>query len=47
MPDLLAQISAEEQISSVTADGIYNTKGCHTTIAALGADATSGILLNQ
>jgi len=39
LPDLLAQIPAEEQIGSVTADGIYDTKGCHTAIAARGAGA--------
>ena len=39
MPDLLAQIPAEEQIGSVTADGICDTKGCHIAIAARGADA--------
>ena len=39
LPDLLAQIPAEERIDSVTADGIYDTKGCHAAIAARGADA--------
>lgn len=39
MPDLLAQIPAEEPIGRVTTDGIYDTKVCHTAIAARGADA--------
>ncbi len=39
LPDLLAQIPAEERIGSVTADGIYDTKGCRGAIAARGADA--------
>ena len=30
LPDLLAQIPMQERIGSVTADGIYDTKGCHT-----------------
>lgn len=39
LPDLLAQIPARERIGSVTADGIYDTNGCHAAIAARGADA--------
>ena len=39
LPALLAQIPTEERIDSVTADGIYDTKGCHGAIAARGADA--------
>lgn len=39
LPDLLAQIPADERIDSVTADGIYDTKGCHGAIAARGAGA--------
>lgn len=39
LPDLLTQIPLEEQIGSVTADGIYDTKTCHAAIAARGADA--------
>jgi len=37
LPDLLSQISAEEQIGSVTADGAYDTRKCHETIADRGA----------
>lgn len=39
LPDLLAQIPAQERIGSVTADGIYDTRGCHAAIAARRADA--------
>ncbi len=39
LPDLLAQIPTDEPIGSVTADCIYDTKGCHAAIAARGADA--------
>ncbi|MBJ2154122.1 IS5 family transposase [Paracoccus sp. IB05] len=39
LPGLLAQIPVHERIGSVTADGIYDTKGCHTAIAARGGDA--------
>lgn len=39
LPDLLAQVPLQERIGSVTADGIHDTKGCHTAIAARGADA--------
>ncbi len=39
LPDLLAQIPADEPIGSVTADGISDTKGCHAVIAARGAEA--------
>ena len=39
LPGLLAQIPVQERIGSVTADGIYDTKGCHAAIAARGADA--------
>jgi hypothetical protein len=39
LPDLLAQIPADEQIGSVTADGAYDTRKCHEAIAARGAAA--------
>lgn len=39
LPALLAQIPTEERIGSVTADGIYDTKGCHGAIVARGAEA--------
>ncbi len=39
LPDLLEQFPAQERIGSVTADGIYDTKGCHTAIADRRADA--------
>ena len=39
LPDLLKQISAHEQIGSVTADGAYDTRKCHDAIADRGAHA--------
>jgi Transposase DDE domain len=39
LPDLLAQIPANEALLSVTADGAYDTRGCHEAIASRGADA--------
>ncbi len=39
LPDLLAQIPADEQISSVVGDGAYDTKKCHAAIAERGAEA--------
>ena len=34
LPDLLRQIPADEQIGTVTADGAYDTRRCHTAILA-------------
>ena len=39
LPDLLAQIPADEEIATVTADGAYDTRACHDAIAARGAAA--------
>jgi hypothetical protein len=39
LPELLAQIPADEPIGSVTADGAYDTRGCHDAIARRGAQA--------
>ncbi|MDQ2068038.1 IS5 family transposase [Xinfangfangia sp. CPCC 101601] len=39
LPDLLNQIAPQEQITSVTADGAYDTRSCHDAIAARGAAA--------
>ncbi len=39
LPDLLGQISADEPIVSVTADGAYDTRACHDAIAGRGAEA--------
>ena len=39
LPDLLGQIPAGEEISSVTADGAYDTRKCHEAIAARNAAA--------
>ena len=38
-PDLLSQISPEQEIGSVTADGAYDTRNCHDAIADRGAHA--------
>ena len=38
-PDLLGQISADEPIASVTADGAYDTRACYDAIAGRGAEA--------
>ena len=37
LPDLLKQISVDENISTVTADGAYDTRRCHAAILARGA----------
>ncbi len=39
LPDLLAQLPAGEEIATVTADGAYDTRGCHDAIVARGAAA--------
>lgn len=39
LPDLLAQTPLNERIGSVPTDSIADPKGCHTAIAARGADA--------
>ena len=32
LPDLLDQIPEGEDIGTVTADGAYDTRGCHTAV---------------
>ena len=39
LPELLAQIPPEEPIGTVTADGAYDTRACHSAIAARQACA--------
>lgn len=39
LPELLAQIPAEERIACVNADGAYDTRACHEAIAQRGAMA--------
>ena len=39
LPQLLAQIPADEQLHSVSADGAYDTKACHEAIASRQAAA--------
>ena len=40
LPELLSQISPDQQIGSVTADGAYDARKCHDAIADRGARAT-------
>ncbi|SNT76810.1 IS5 family transposase [Paracoccus seriniphilus] len=46
LPDLLSQISEGEEIATVTADGAYDTRRCHTAIIEHGADAVIPIRRN-
>jgi hypothetical protein len=39
LPKLLEQIPPEEPIGTVTADGAYDTRACHASVAARGATA--------
>ena len=39
LPDLLEQIPRSERIGTVTADGAYDSRRCHTAIAGRGATA--------
>ncbi len=39
LPELLRQIPGDEEIASVSADGAYDTKGCHAAIAQRAAQA--------
>ena len=39
LPELLSQITPDQQIASVTADGAYDTRKCHDAIAERGAHA--------
>ncbi len=39
LPELLDQIPPEQEIATVTADGAFDTRKCHETIAARGAAA--------
>ena len=45
LPDFLSQIPPDQEHSSVTADGAYDTRKCHDAIAARNADAV--ILLRK
>lgn len=46
LPELLGQIPEEEQIGTVTADGAYNTRRCHTAIIEREATAIIPIRKN-
>lgn len=39
LPELLDQIPPDQDIASVTADGVYDTRKCHDAIAERGAHA--------
>lgn len=39
LPELLAQIPADQHLASVTADGAYDSRKCHDAIAERGANA--------
>ena len=39
LPDLLNQIPSDQEISSVTGDGAYDTRKCHDAISARNANA--------
>ena len=39
LPELLSQISPDQEIASVIADGAYDTRKCHDAIAERGAAA--------
>ena len=46
LPDLLNQIPPDEQIGTVTADGAYDTRRCHTATIERGATAIIPIRKN-
>ena len=46
LPDLLDQIPDDEGIGTVTADGAYDTRRCHSTIIARGGTAIIPIRKN-
>ncbi len=46
LPDLLAQIPPDQPIGTVTADGAYDTRTCHSAIAGRGATAVIPIRKN-
>jgi hypothetical protein len=46
LPDLLAQIPADQPIGTVTADGAYDTRTCHSAIAERGGTAVIPIRRN-
>ena len=46
LPDLLAQIPSDQPIGTVTGDGAYDTRTCHTAIAGRGGTAIIPIRRN-
>ena len=41
LPELLKQIPPDQEIASVTADGAYDTRKCHDSIAERGASTVT------
>ena len=39
LPEILDQIPPDQEIASITADGVFDTRKCHDAIAARGAAA--------
>ena len=46
LPDLLDQIPEDEQIGTVTGDGAFDTRRCHTAILERGGTAVIPIRRN-
>jgi hypothetical protein len=46
LPNLLAQVPSDQAIGTVTADGAYDTRTCHTAIAGRGGTAVIPIRKN-
>lgn len=46
LPSLLAQLPSDQPLGTVTADGAYDTRACHTAIAERGATAIIPIRRN-
>ncbi len=46
LPDLLAQIPSEQTIGTITGDGAYDTRTCHTAIAERGGTSVIPIRKN-
>ena len=46
LPDLLDQIPADEQVGTVTGDGAFDTRRCHTAIVDRGGTAIIPIRKN-
>jgi hypothetical protein len=47
LPDLLAQIPTDQSVGTVTADGAFDSRRCHTALADRGATAFVGAPIPQ